>query len=76
MPKKYYMHTLNERPAEFDGRRIVYMTFYGDPGVLARDLKQIRREQDLSRKFREARGWQPMIGSHVRVTVPEEPADE
>ena len=43
-----YLHTLNGKPAEFDGWQIVYATHYGKACQLADSLKQIRKEQKTS----------------------------
>lgn len=52
--KAYYMHTIDGSPAFFSERsgQICYMNFYGKPPKLAKSLKQIRREQELTREFR------------------------
>lgn len=40
-----YMHTIDGRPATFDGYQICYAVFYGKANILAGSLRQIRREQ-------------------------------
>lgn len=52
----FYMHTLNNRPAWFDGRQVVYAMKFGKANKLCRDLKQIRSEQRASAKWRRSRG--------------------
>ena len=54
---KIYIHTIKNRPAYFDGRQIVYIRRYGKKPAAANSLKQIRREQELSRKFRISQGF-------------------
>lgn len=55
---KYYLHTLDGKPAGFAGEQICYAQ--DGPGwkaPLAKDLKTIRREQKMSFKFRKEKGW-------------------
>jgi hypothetical protein len=72
MASKYYMHLIDGRPAEFDDGMICY-THTGSHvrhGVkLCRDLKQVKREQAASHKFRNARGWDLMDYDYVPVNV-------
>lgn len=53
-PKVRYMHTIDERPGEFDGRQVVFATL-GRPLKLARSLFQVRKEQKASLAFRRRR---------------------
>ena len=57
MKKTYYIHTLEGLPAEFSGQQIVFASFFGKSNKLCRDLKQIRKEQRLSEKWRAQQGW-------------------
>lgn len=54
---KYYMHTISGKPAIFQDQ----IVFAGSHGIklseMATSLQQIRREQKLSTKYREERGW-------------------
>lgn len=69
----YYLHTINGKPATYyPGDQICYVTKYGDAGVLVKSLRQIRREQKASIKFRQSKGI-PEDGSdygYRRVRVP------
>lgn len=53
-----YMHTIDGRPATFDGYQICYATFYGKPNILADSLAQIRKEQKLTERNRKADGYE------------------
>lgn len=52
-----YMHTLDEKPAAFDGKDYIFFASGGGKGrvTLARSLRQIRREQqrNIARVRRE-----------------------
>jgi len=54
---KYYMHTLDGMPAAYmpRERQICFLSHYGNRNcnVLATSLQQIRKEQRLSRKYRQ-----------------------
>jgi hypothetical protein len=50
------MHTLNDKPASFEGDLICYTSFYGKPNKLCPSLKQIRQEQKASREWRKSQG--------------------
>jgi len=48
-----YMHTIDGMPAYFEeGGQICHMAHYGKANPLADSLKQIRREQKTSVKYR------------------------
>lgn len=51
-----YMHTINGYPARFLGDQIYY-AYYKKPTALADSLKQIKKEQIASKKFRRGKGW-------------------
>lgn len=57
MTDTYYMHTLNGKPAAFDGNQISYATFHGKPNALAESLQQIRSEQRASAAYRRRMGF-------------------
>ena len=55
MSRCYYVHTINGRPGGFDGMQICYAgggRGWHAPAV--RSLRQIRREQQASIRFRRA----------------------
>jgi hypothetical protein len=52
-----YMHTIDGKPAMFDGWQIVYATFYGKPNILRNSLKEIKADQAASNKNRLAAGF-------------------
>jgi len=70
--KSYYMHTLNEKPAAFDGTQIVFMNFYGKPNKVYRSLKEIRRHEKQATAYRAAQGFWFNIGEYgyFRVGLP------
>lgn len=74
--KSYYIHTLNGKPAFFDGDQICYATIYQRAGnVACKSLQQIRREQVKSERWRyEMFGEQATRHQYgyVRFTVPQE----
>lgn len=66
--KTYYLHTIDQQPAFFDGTTICFVG--RRPGVLCLSLAQIRREQKLSRIYRGQHKFEPMAYGYVRVTLP------
>jgi len=73
-----YLHTINGRPAYFDGDQICYTTYYGKAATLCDSLRQIRKEQKLTQEYRERKGYDlHMDYSYVRVAIheptPQEP---
>lgn len=78
--RTYYLHTLDGRPAYFNGQQIASAT----PGGYVRrgqwlcsSLKEIREQREASRKWRAQQGFSDhgwTLG-YVRVHVPEEPTD-
>lgn len=55
--KTKYMHTLDRRPAYYDkGNQVVFAGFRTRI-TLADSLKQIRAEQEASRQWRKAKGY-------------------
>ena len=62
-----YMHTLNGKPATFDGYQVCYATFYGKPNKLVNSLRQIRREQQISIRNRLRDGFDnDFVYGHLR----------
>ena len=51
-----YIHTLDGRPAMFDGYQVCYAAHYGRANDVALSLRQIRREQAASTRNRLADG--------------------
>ena len=73
--KTYYLHLINCEPAQFDGEQIVFATIRGNnPVKLCSSLKQIRREQNHSSKWRKENGYSNSYGSSqiLRVSVEED----
>jgi hypothetical protein len=52
-----YLHTLDGKPATFDGFQICFASRFGKPNKLADSLKQIKKERAISIKNREERGY-------------------
>ena len=71
--KSYYMHTINGRPATFDGTQIVFMNFYGKPNKVYRSLKEIRRHERRALAYRSNYLVSPTPGKYgyFRVGLPE-----
>lgn len=70
--KTYCMHTIDGRPAFFAGNQICFVLRTRKPHKLAKDLKQIRREQKLTIKYRSevlGIGEEPNKYSYIRVSV-------
>lgn len=68
----YYLHTIDRKPAYFDGHQIVYAT-KGRAIKLVSDLKQIKREQRASHLWRQSKGLELFNDyGHMRVSTPEE----
>ena len=59
-----YMHTIDGRPATFDGYQICYATFYGPANKLADSLRQIRREQQITIRNRKRDGFDVNVGEY------------
>ena len=71
--KSYYMHTIDGRPATFDGTQIVFMSFYGPPNKVCHSLREIRRHEKQSIDWRSNFGVSPTPGKYgyFRVGLPE-----
>lgn len=66
MTKIRYMHIMDGQPAEFQSGHLVYCGRYC--GKVAKSLKQIRREREISAKFYIAQNGQDnSLYSHVRI---------
>lgn len=67
-----YIHTLNGKPAVFDGEQLCYVNKSGGPldRLLRPSLETIRDEQRASTAYRERHGW-PHAGKHdyIRLSV-------
>lgn len=56
MSKTYYMHTIDGKPAFWSGDQICYASFFGRPDRLEPSLKNIRKNERRSRKYRNDLG--------------------
>lgn len=73
MSKTYYMHTINGFPGIFSDGQICYAAYYGKPNRLQASLKDIRKQQRQSRKYRESKGWFDRFDyNHIRVEGPDD----
>ncbi len=64
-----YMHTLNGKPAAFDGRQVCYL-WEGAP--LVASLRELRRQQTASAAWRSKRGHAPYTDyGYRRLLLPE-----
>lgn len=65
-----YMHTIDGRPATFDGYQICFATFYGPANKLCDSLSQIRKEQEITKENRERDGMDFNVGEygHLRYS--------
>ena len=59
-----YMHTIDGRPATFDGYQICFATFHGPENKLCDSLKQIRKEQQITKENRERDGMDFSVGEY------------
>ena len=72
--KTYYLHTIDGRPAFFsrDTQEIYYANFYGPAIPLEHSLKDIKKQQALSRRNRAEAGFlTDGIVGYRRVRIPE-----
>jgi hypothetical protein len=77
MERTYYLHTINNYPAFFDGEQICFAggASSRSPQRLCRSLRQVRREQSASARNRARWGfadWSDRLG-YVRVHLPKAP---
>ncbi len=76
MPK-YYQHTINGKPAEFDGEQIVFSSKRNNAKYsICKSLKEIRKQQKLTKHFRAImfrEEWEDISKSYdyVIIYVPE-----
>ena len=56
MKTKYYIHTIDGKPATFDGWQICFASHYGHPNIVRTSLKQIREDQIATAENRKASG--------------------
>lgn len=65
-----WMHTLNGKPAAFDGQQVCY---WWRNAPLAKSLKQIKREQVASTEWRRERGLSDAPGDssygHIIIRI-------
>lgn len=54
--KTYYMHTLDRKPASYDGHQVHFMSM-GIRAKLCRSLREIRKQQRASTLWRADQGW-------------------
>lgn len=59
-----YLHTIDGKPATFDGYQICFATFYGPANSLAESLTQIKREQKISVRNRKRDGFDTDVGEY------------
>jgi hypothetical protein len=52
----YYMHTIDDKPASFDGDQVCFLGLR-DRGVLCKSLQQIRTQQMATKRYRSAAGF-------------------
>lgn len=57
-PTNVYMHTMDFRPAYFNGEQLVH-AYRGMPldDLLVNSLKEIRQQQKKATEFRRSHGW-------------------
>lgn len=67
--KRYkYMHTLDGRPARWDGEQLVLVERHSPPAPLVGTLAQIHRERRASAAWRRCQGFGPGgVCSHIKV---------
>jgi len=69
--KYMYMHTIEEKPGRYEGKhgQICFVTGFFI-GKLVSSLKQIKKEQRASIKYRKSQGWSTNFDyGHIRVEV-------
>ena len=67
--KTKYMHIINGKPGRFSGEQICYAGVKNFKIRLVGSLKQIRKEQKLSKKFRKSMKWEDTEYSYVLVEI-------
>lgn len=65
-----YMHTIEGRPAIYEPNEQICFMCHGTNLILCDSLRQIRREQELSSKWRMAKGFDLMDDyGYLRVKI-------
>ena len=54
---KGYIHTIEGKPATFDGYQICYATYYGKPNVIRESLAEIKRDRETTKRNRARDGF-------------------
>lgn len=67
-PLVKYMHTVDNQPATYDGEQICFAV-RTRPIKLANSLRQIRREQHATIRWRLAQKWDAKGYGYMRVEV-------
>ena len=69
-----YIHTIDGKPAMFDGDQICFARHYGPGNKPCYSLKEIRRQQEATFKYREERGYTYKVGEYgyIRYRIKEE----
>lgn len=62
---KAYMHTINGKPAQFTGGQICFAPW--KITRFAKDLRQIRREQDATKQYRKDRNYSLKFNYGYRI---------
>ena len=54
---KGYIHTIEGKPATFDGFQICFATYYGTPNIIRETLAEIKRDRETTQRNREREGF-------------------
>lgn len=68
---KYYMHTINGKPAIFDGDQVCYGHQGMNIAKLPTSLKELRDEQAASIAWRRRQGFSDCVGSYGYLRLAE-----
>ena len=60
MKTKFYIHTLDGKPAYYDGTQIVFATKYGRAATTCYSLNEIRHQQAKSKEWRYKNGFKEL----------------
>jgi hypothetical protein len=68
----YYLHTLDGKPAGYNGEQIVFAMAFGRPVPLCLSRREIKMQQRLSEQWRAKKGYgpEPYIYGYKRVRLP------
>ena len=71
--KWYYMHTIDEKPAAYDGEQICFLGSWNVFAVACESLKEIRKQAAASARWRQERGLtdEGFRYSYVKFKLPE-----